>query len=113
MLLVSWVDALRAITRIEINIKFQAREFFENRHTVFFCGSRVYRGLINNNIPSFQMLPYSFGSLDKRSKIRPFIFINRRWNGNYINVTPRQIYRISTINQVTCLTKLFSFNLQS
>ena len=94
MLFVTRVDALGAVAGEEVLVEFQAGYFFQNRNTVFFSGTRVNSGFVNNDIAFFQYFTDGFGSFYQRSQIRFFVLVDRSRYGNDKYVTSFQIVQI-------------------
>ena len=82
MFFVARVDALRAVTRVEILVELQAGEFFEDGNAVLFGGTRVDRRFVDDDIALLEYLADGFRGLDQRGEVRLVVLVDGRGHGD-------------------------------
>lgn len=104
---VAGVDALGTVAGKEVHVVFQARNAFQYRYALFFCGARIDGGFVDNDIALLQRLPDGFGCFAQWGQIWTLVLVNRRRNRNDVDVGCFEICRGGGVGQLGCLLHLF------
>src|SRR5690606_39331015 len=76
--LVAWIDTLGAVACVKIFVEAQARHPLQNRDAVFFGGSGVNRGLVNNDVTPLEHFSDGFTGTNQGCQVGLLEVIDRR-----------------------------------
>ncbi|ANH99326.1 hypothetical protein A8L59_18565 [Pseudomonas koreensis] len=109
---VTRINPLRTVTGKKVHIEFQSGDLLKDWYTVLFRCTRIYSGLINDDIAFFQNLTDRFGSFNQRREIGLLVLIDRRWNRYDEYIAAYKCVQVMTKTKVLGLFKLFVINFQ-
>ena len=78
VLFIAGVDTLRAITRKEILVEFQAGDALKHGYAVFLGGARIDRGFIDHDVAALERRADRFAGLDQWIQVGLLVLVDRR-----------------------------------
>src|SRR5690606_32399848 len=112
VVLVTGIDALRAVTGVKVFIETQAGDTLQDRHTNFFGGAGIDRRLIDDNISTLQYSANGFAGPYQRSEVRLLVLVDGRRHRHDEHVGFRQRFRIVRVAQMHGCREVVVFHLQ-
>jgi hypothetical protein len=98
--LVARVDALGAVAGVEIDVEFQAGDFFQYGHAVFFGGAGIDRGFVNHDVAFLEHLADGLGGFDQRGEVGLAVLVNRGGHGHDEHVAGLQVVEAGAVAQL-------------
>ncbi len=100
MFFITGVDALRAVSAVEVLVEPETGVLFQHGHAVFFCAAGVDGGFVNDDVALLQHLADGFAGLDERGEVRPLVFVDGCGDGDDVAVAALQVVQVGGVAEM-------------
>jgi len=105
--LVARVDALGAVAGVEVDVELEAGHLLQHRHAVFFGGTGVDGGFVNDDVALLEHLTDGLAGLDQGGEVGLLVLVDGGGDGDDVGIAGGQVLQAGRVAEAGGFGELF------